>query len=138
MINLSALENAIAQLEKSYAYSVSDLAKSDDEIANQFRMACIQAFEFTYEISHKILRRFLEETEASKEIIEQMSFKDLIRTAAEKGLLKNSWDAWTKYRTARGTTSHSYDEKLSLEVYKIIPSFIDEVKYMHTQLAKRL
>jgi hypothetical protein len=62
MIDIASLEKAIAQLETSLKYSESDLAKKDEGIAKQFRAAAIQAFEFTYEVSHKMLiPKFLEE-----------------------------------------------------------------------------
>src|ERR1700677_4300136 len=101
MIDIASLEKAIAQLETSLKYSESDLAKKDDGIAKQFRAAAIQAFEFTYEVSHKMLKRYLKDTEPSAEIIDELNFSDLIRTGFEKGLLSGSWNEWRTYRKAR-------------------------------------
>jgi len=39
----------------------------------------IQRFEFTHELSHKMLRRYLKETAASPEEIDRIPFADLIR-----------------------------------------------------------
>ena len=92
MIDISPLEKAIAQLQESLNYADSDLAKYDARLARQFRSAAIQAFEYTYELSHKMLKRYLEATEPTPESIDAMSFQELIRTGAEKGLLLHSWD----------------------------------------------
>ena len=50
--------------------------ESTDE---QLRDGLIQRFEFTYELSHKMLRRYLKETAASPEEIDRIPFADLIR-----------------------------------------------------------
>ncbi len=46
----------------------------------------ILRFEYTYELSHKMLKRYFEMTEPNAEMIDQMLFPDLIRTASERGL----------------------------------------------------
>lgn len=74
-LDLSSLEKAIAQMEDALKYCESDLAKSDPKLALHLRAGAIQAFEFTYELSFKILKRFLEATETNPSIVEEMSFK---------------------------------------------------------------
>jgi len=59
-IDVTPLRNALGRLQKSLAYCGSELAASDPGLAEQFKAAAIQAFEFTYELSHKTLRRQLE------------------------------------------------------------------------------
>ncbi len=86
--SLKFLQKAIVQLEnglKQYAQS-----NGNDLI----RDGVIQRFEYTYELSWKTLKRFLESTNPVAETIDQMSFSTLIRTAWEQGLLKSSWDIW--------------------------------------------
>jgi hypothetical protein len=80
-LDLTPLHKMIARLEEGlwrYQLDISD---------TQIRDGLVQRFEFNYEISHKMLKRFLEQTAASPEQFEQMPFADLIRTANEKGLL---------------------------------------------------
>lgn len=95
------------------------------------RDATIHRFEYSYELAHKMLKRYLETTESSSEEIDQMSFATLIRTGAEKGLLKNSWDTWSVYRHARNLTSHTYDEKKAIEVCEIVPDFSNVLPFNH-------
>jgi len=79
-LDLKSLENAIKQLKSALEYCHSDLAKADPILEIHLRAAAIQAFEFTYEISHKIMKRHLEATSANPAEIDKMSFQDIIRT----------------------------------------------------------
>jgi nucleotidyltransferase substrate binding protein (TIGR01987 family) len=80
-LDLTSLNNAISQLEQGLKAASAD---AKDQLK---RDGVIQRFEYTYELSHKMLKRFLEATEASSQTIDAMSFPDLIRTASERGLL---------------------------------------------------
>ena len=137
MIDLSALEKAIAQLQKSLDYAGSDLAKSNPDIAHQFRAASIQAFEYTYELAHKMLKRYLEATEPSAEIIDAMTFQEIIRTGAERGLLSHSWDVWKHHRDQRNLSTHTYDENKAESVFNHIPAFLQDVLFLHSAMQRR-
>jgi nucleotidyltransferase substrate binding protein (TIGR01987 family) len=116
-LDLTPLHKMIARLEEGlwrYQLDISD---------TQIRDGLVQRFEFTYEISHKMLKRFLEQTAASPEQFEQMPFADLIGTANEKGLLLGDWPVWRGYRDMRSKTSHTYDEDIALQVVAGIPDF---------------
>src|SRR5689334_6674416 len=109
MINLSlqSFKDAIIQLEKSLDYYHSDVVQSDPGLVLQLRAASIQAFEFTYELSWKMLKRYLKMTEPNPDAIETLSFPDLIRKGCDKGLLLSDVKIWNQYRRERGTTSHT-------------------------------
>lgn len=49
----------------------------------QIRDGLVQRFEFTYELSCKLLRRYLEMSSANPAEIDSLTFQDLIRTANE-------------------------------------------------------
>lgn len=55
-----------------------------------------------------MIRRRLELDAASPTEIDFSSFRDLMRTTAEKGLVTNV-EAWFRYRQLRNITSHTYD-----------------------------
>ena len=130
-LDLTSFNNAIRQLEDG-------LTDASADTKNQLmRDGVIQRFEYTYELGHKMLKRFLEETEASSQTIDAMSFPDLIRTASERGLLLRGWDKWAEYRRARGTTSHTYDAKKAAEVFSVIPEFLEDVRYLRNEITKR-
>jgi nucleotidyltransferase substrate binding protein (TIGR01987 family) len=136
-LDFSSLQNAISQLEKSLKYANSQIAKSDPDLFEQLRNSVIQCFEFTYELSHKMLKRYLEHTAASPEEIDLSTFQNLIRTGNEKGLLRSDWLRWRIYRQARTDSSHTYDESKAEAVYAIAPDFLEEAKYLYAQLMAR-
>ena len=136
-IDFSSLASAIGQLEKSILYSQSDTARQDDELFEQLRNSVIQCFEFTYELSWKMLKRYLEETAATPEEIDTNTFQDLIRKGNEKGLLRSDWLRWKIYRQARTDSSHTYDGDKAEAVYEIAPDFLDEARYLYLQLTGR-
>src|SRR5579872_7116999 len=131
-LDLSSLEKAIASLSEAVT------AYQQQESNNFIRDAAIQRFEYSYELSHKMLKRYLEMTEPSAELIDQMPFQDLIRTASERNLLLNGWDIWKEYRHARNATSHTYNEKKAQEVYAIIPLFLKEANDLLIELKNRI
>ncbi|MFM8464783.1 MAG: nucleotidyltransferase substrate binding protein [Burkholderiaceae bacterium] len=69
----------------------------------------VQRFEFTYELTHKTLKRFMALTGANPEDIAQMAFSDLIRTGNAQGLLSKDWADWKGFREMRGSTSHDFE-----------------------------
>ncbi|MFZ2951152.1 MAG: HI0074 family nucleotidyltransferase substrate-binding subunit [Desulfuromonadaceae bacterium] len=136
-IDFSSLASAIGQLEKSIMYARSDMAQQDDELFEQLRNSVIQCFEFTYELSWKMLKRYLEETAATPEEIDAGTFQNLIRRGNEKGLLRSDWVRWKVYRQARTDSSHTYDGDKAEAVYEIAPDFLDEARYLYQQLISR-
>lgn len=129
-VDLSFLQKAVARLDAGLTRYRQD---THDE---QIRDGLIQRFEFTYEISHKTLKRFLEATSASPQEIDRMSFQDLIRTANEQDLLLGSWPDWRTYRDMRARTSHTYSEEVALDVVAGIPRFLEEASHLARRLAE--
>jgi nucleotidyltransferase substrate binding protein (TIGR01987 family) len=121
------LEKALTTLKEAWD-------EYNKNTSNAFvRDSVIQRFEYTFEISHKILRRFLSETESSRAEISEMLFNDLIRLGCKRGLLLNDLETWDKYRRSRNLTSHNYDKFNTEYIIAIMPLFIDEIDY---ELAK--
>lgn len=136
-LDLSSLTKAIIQLQKSLKYCHSDLAKNDADLALQLRAAAIQAFEFTYELCWKMLKRYLETTEPTSSDIDRLSFSDLIRLGNERGLLLSDLKTWDVYRASRNITSHTYDEDRAEQVYLKLDSFLKEAQFLLKELQKR-
>lgn len=128
---LTPLERALDRLTEGWARHV---AHPDDE---QLRDGLIQRFEFTYELSHKTLKRFLEANAASPEEYDRMGFPDLIRSANEAGLLKSAWPQWSVFRKMRNMTSHTYNEASAKQVVAEIPAFIEEAAFLLAVLKER-
>ena len=110
----------------------------DDTSDTQIRDGLVQRFEFTYELGHKVLKRYLETASANPEQFDTMTFQDLIRTANEQDLLLGDWPDWRGFREMRGKTSHTYNEDVALEVVGGIPRFLEEAIYLRNKLRERL
>jgi nucleotidyltransferase substrate binding protein (TIGR01987 family) len=136
-IDFSPLDDAISQLEKSIGFATSEMAENNDDLFEQFRNSVIQCFEFTYELSHKMLARYLEETSANPEEIDLSTFQNIIRIGNEKGLLLSDWSQWRTYRQARINSSHTYNRSKAEAVYEISFDFLEEAKYLYQQLLNR-
>lgn len=129
-LDLSSLKKAINALN----HALNEYEKNPSEFVKD---SCIQRFEFTYELSHKFIKRYLEITEANRDEIDEMSFQQLIRRATERGLLLSDWESWRKYKDSRNKTSHTYDEEIADEVFEAIPDFFKEAEYLYECLEER-
>ncbi len=129
MIDLSAFQKALRTL---HAALQALEAKPDDEF---IRDSCIKRFEYSYELSHKMLRRYLEATEPAT--TDRLSFPSMVRLGFARGLLAQSWDAWDNFRDARNNTSHTYDEAKADKVLRILPAFAAEAEFLCAQLERR-
>lgn len=132
ILDITPLRNAVTRLREGldrYHQNIAD---------TQIRDGLIQRFEFTYELSHKMLKRFLVATAPSPTEFDEMSFADLIRSGNERGLLRGNWSIWKTYRDMRSKTSHTYDEDVALEVVKGIDEFLEEAETLVTRLRERL
>jgi nucleotidyltransferase substrate binding protein (TIGR01987 family) len=131
-LDTASLGNAVWRLREG-------LARCEREPADeQIRDGLIQRFEFTYELSHKMLRRYLREAAASPDEVDRMHFADLIRTANAQRLLRSDWPAWRRFREMRARTSHTYDTEVALQVAAAIPEFLEEAEHLYAELRRRL
>lgn len=130
-LDLSSMRRALQQLQQG-------LAEARNAPGGDLRRdGVIQRFEYSYEMCVRMLKRYIEMTSASPGAVDAMGFPDLIRTAAEQGLLRAGWPAWRDYRSARGTTSDTYDSDKARAVFATIPGFLDEAKHLFEQLEDR-
>jgi nucleotidyltransferase substrate binding protein (TIGR01987 family) len=131
-LDITSLGNAVRRLREG-------LARYEREPADeQIRDGLIQRFEFTYELTHKMLKRYLKETAASPDEIERMPFADLVRSGNAQGLLRDDWPAWRRFREMRARTSHTYDTKVASQVASAIPGFLEEAEHFYAELQRRL
>ncbi len=130
-LDLTPLNNAVARLDEGLVRYQSNTADT------QIRDGLIQRFEFTYELSHKMLRRHLESAAANPTEFDGADFQYLIRTGCEQGLLLGDWPQWRKFRDMRSKTSHTYDEDVALEVVSGIPDFLKEARYLLERLISK-
>lgn len=132
MLDISPLTSALARFDEGLVRYFADTSDT------QIRDGLIQRFEFTYELSHKMLKRYLESASASPAEYDGAEFSFLIRSANEQGLLLGNWVKWKQYRDMRAKTSHTYDEDVALAVVAGLAAFQQEAHHLHQQISARL
>jgi nucleotidyltransferase substrate binding protein (TIGR01987 family) len=136
MLDYSPLENALTQLEKSLGYLNSAAARRDPELRKQFRAATVQAFEFTYELAMKMIRRQLAEISTNPAELPQLPFMDFIRAAADAGLVRKA-PPFRVYREKRNITTDTYNEQRAEEVVAGLDQFVADMRFVLAELKRR-
>ena len=130
-LELESLEKAVTALNRA-------LEKSDDQalmrsldpvVQDVIKSGVIQHFEFTYELSWKFMKRWLE-TNVSPAVADGVTRRELYRHAAESRLIDDV-DGWMRNHTARNLTAHSYAPAVAERVYAAAHDFArDAVKLL--------
>lgn len=134
-LDLTALRDATAALEKSLGHLYSDVARDPDP-REQLRAASIRAFECTYEVAYKMIKRQLGQIAATPSEVDGMTYMQLIRSAAEAGLIADV-PRFQEYCEERNITSHTYDQKRAEEVVALLESFLRDVGFLLNELERR-
>lgn len=135
-IDYSSFQKAVSQLEKSLSFLNSAMSKENADLREQFRAATIQAFEYTYELGIKLLKRQLEQILATPIELEKMTFMNFIRTAYEAGLVDNV-PVYKIFREMRNITSHTYNEDKAEEILSVIETFLNEMRFILKEIQFR-
>ena len=130
LLDFSSYEKALISLQRVLERSCT--VPADEDI----RDACIQRFEYTYELAFKMLKRQLDQELPSREELDQLPFKEVIRVGAERGLIVAP-ERWFDYRDKRNITSHTYDEEKAREVYSVLSDFAADAADLLTRLKSR-
>lgn len=129
-LDLTSFEKALAALDRALTRAVGT---PDDE---ELRDACIQRFEFTFELAWKMLKRRLEHELPSPQEVDLMSYRTLIRVGAERGLTEDV-STWFVYREKRNLTTQTYDAAKASEVFAVLPSFAKDARSLLQRLEQR-
>ena len=136
-LDLSSLREAVSALGAVAAKS-SDTAFMqglDDVARNAIRSGVIQHFEFTYELSWKFIKRWLE-TNVSATAVDGITRRELFRMAAENKLIVDV-DQWMRHHDARNVTSHTYSAKIAERVYLAALAFVRDAQRLLEALEAR-
>jgi nucleotidyltransferase substrate binding protein (TIGR01987 family) len=137
MLDYSSLGNAINQLKIALDYSAKYRESADENFYPLFRTATIQAFEYTYELAVKMIKRYLEDVGDTPNQVNEMSFNEVIREAYVRGIINSEFEVWREFRKQRGTTSHAYDTYKAQDVFAAIPIFLNEAEFLYAELQSR-
>ena len=135
-LDYSSLESAVGQLQKSFEYLHSDLALKDAGLREQFRSATIQAFEFSYELAVKMIRRQLALIVANPDELREIDFADLMRDAADAGIVSDA-PSYVRYREMRNRTSHTYNASQAEQTVAAMDEFLRDMRFLLNKLGER-
>lgn len=136
-LDLTSLEAAVVQLEESLTLHSREPYKNDPLVRKHLRAASIKAFEYTYAISLKMIKRYMEMSAIDPNEVHDMTFDNLVREAFGADLVMSDVTVWREYRKQRGTTSHTYDEEKAQDVFEMTPNFLKESRYILARLQEK-
>ena len=110
-MNLERFEQRKAEFSKALMRLKDALAQPENEFT---RDAVIQRFEFTYELSWKMLKLALEGKD-----ITVLNAKDTLTEALSQRMIDDG-NGWSELHRRRNETSHTYREEMAVEVYNFI------------------
>jgi nucleotidyltransferase substrate binding protein (TIGR01987 family) len=114
-VQLDELKKAVIRLKESLALPKTDITRD----------STIQRFEFTVELSWKVLQKYLK----AQGVKESASPKGIFREAARLNIV-NDPEAWLHFIDERNISSHTYKEALADQVYgsaQKLPEFVDQL-----------
>jgi nucleotidyltransferase substrate binding protein (TIGR01987 family) len=130
VLDLSPLGKALASLKRALDRALG--APEDEEL----RDAVIQRFEYTYELCWKMLKRHLEQVVPDASRMDGLSFRELLREGAERGLI-NEIEPWLEYRHQRNQTSHAYNSATADKVFQTAIGFRSAAAALLDELERR-
>ncbi|PIR42163.1 nucleotidyltransferase [candidate division WWE3 bacterium CG_4_9_14_0_2_um_filter_35_11] len=112
---------AVSKLKEAMSFPIDDPHKE----------STIQRFEYTFELSWKLMSSILKD-----QGIEAYGIRNILREANNLGLISDT-PSWFKYADARNQASHIYNESIAEEVYNIVRTdFIEKVEELITESEK--
>lgn len=133
--DLSSLENATATLERSVFAATSLHAAIPEELRDTVRSGIIRNFEVAYEVSWKMMKRWLS-ANVGPDIVNGVPRRELFRRAAENGLIADV-DLWMSFHAARNETSLTYDHGRAAEVATVAVGFAPAARALLSALRAR-
>jgi nucleotidyltransferase substrate binding protein (TIGR01987 family) len=124
-VDFTPLRKALAMLDEALAFWTAEPPASP--LKPHLRSAVIQSFEFSYELCMRLLKLQLTERATSAVLVADLSFNDLLRRAADAGLMPDAL-AWRRWRELRNATLHAYDAAKAEAVAHAAAAFAQDAR----------
>jgi nucleotidyltransferase substrate binding protein (TIGR01987 family) len=98
------------------------------------RSVAIHYFEYTFELSWKIMKKFLKLVSINPE---NPSLRSLFQKSQEIELIDDA-NKWMEFSSARNTASHNYDEEVAKMVYDVAKEFDAYAKKFISTIEKKI
>ena len=120
--NLKSFEKALIQLGDALEESESPIVRD----------ACLQRFEFSYELLWKTLKIFLEEIHGVRAVSPRQVFKEAFALSIIDEEL-----TFVEMIESRNTLSHTYNEEQAAKIYVKCVDYLKAMKNVQAQLNKQ-
>ena len=120
--NLKSLEKALLQLSDALEQAESPIVRD----------ACLQRFEFSYELLWKTLKIFLEEIHGVRAVSPRQVFKEAFALS-----LIEKEQIFIEMIESRNTLSHTYNEGQAMKIYVKCADYLKAMKSVLAQLNKQ-
>ena len=120
--NLKSFEKALLQLSDALEESESPIVRD----------ACLQRFEFSYELLWKTLKVFLEEIHGVRAVSPRQVFKEAFALS-----IIGEEVTFVEMIESRNTLSHTYNEEQAAKIYVKCGGYLKAMKNVLAQLNKQ-
>ena len=130
-LDLESLERLTVRLQEAItAYT--------NEPENLYYLdSVVKRFELTFEISRKLLRRYLIDIDPENAKIAPDQLHEFVRLGNAQELLLGSWHEWKRIRDARNETVHGYREEKAREIAAMAAPMLAEALVLLENLKRR-
>ena len=133
-LQFDSLAKSIDILERSVR-TAGRVDDSDEDLQETVRSGVIHSFEVAYELSWKMMQRWLKENIGAASV-DGVTQRNLFRLSAESHLIADA-ERWMDYHKARNSTSHTYNENAAENVFKEATEFVHDAKHLLKMLEAR-
>lgn len=120
-VTLKQFENALVRFNEVLSIPKTDIVRD----------SAIQRFEFTLDLSWKMLKAFIEDRKG----VVCSSPKECFREAYHLGIIEYD-DEWIKFVDMRNETVHTYNEEIAEKIYAELPNVLKHFEILLTAIKK--
>lgn len=137
LLDLTAFNKALISFYNSLevANYINENNITDNNLIDTIKAGVIQNFEFTYELSWKFIKRWLE-LNYGKNLVEGTTRRELFRIAAENKLISDI-EQWMFYHRMRNLTSYTYDQNVADEIFSCTEIFYRDSLDLYNNIKHR-
>lgn len=133
LLNINKIKDKLDDLKRALK-KLNESVKRDPSKDDIVIDATIQRFEFTYELSWKLMKIYLE----FNGNLEVTSPRKAIKEAFKEGIISEG-EIWLQMLQDRNRTSHTYDEECALEIFENIKNiYLNPIKKLVENIEKEI
>ncbi|WP_150540096.1 nucleotidyltransferase substrate binding protein [Actinobacillus vicugnae] len=127
-LSIEHLQHTADTLEQAIL-RLTETDPQDTVLYDLFRNAAIKSFEFSLEITGKLLRKVLKLYSGSSREIDRLVFNELFRYANKHGLLdEEATERWLNYQANRNVTAHDYGVAFAEETLAMLLHYLVDLR----------